>query len=333
MTKNTNNFSNIFDKASSNRKLYVFLFCLILAIFFWLLNSLSKNFTTTIDFEVTYINSPENRVVINELPPKINIKIKGLGFDLLAYKLSLKQPDLIINLSQINGNNKPFHKIENVQLPSTFFLSSIANQLGDNIEIKELTPSTFNFVFDEKKEKNVKILSNTTIDFEKQFQLFGQIQVKPAVTKIIGPASVIDTIEAVYLEKRSYQQLSETVSEAVEFSSVYTDQKITFKDNKVVLYIPVEKYTESSVTISIEALNVPDSLLIKAIPNEIELKFMLPLSKIASLSSAQFKAVIDYKQINESLNHKLKVDLVEYPDYIQVQNLTPSKVEYILKRK
>lgn len=333
MTKNLNSFPNIFNKASSNRKLYVFLFCISLAIFFWLLNALSKNFTTIIVFNVTYTNSPENTIVINELPPKINIKIKGLGFDLLAYKLSLKQPSIVIDLAQINANNKSFNKIENVQMPSTYFLSSLTNQLGDNIEIKEIIPSTLNFVFDEKKEKIVKIIPNATIDFEKQFQLFGKIRVKPAVTKIIGPASVIDTIEAVYLEKRSYERLSKTVSESVEFLSVYTNQKIAFKDNKVVLFIPVEKYTESSVTIRLEALNAPDSLLIKAIPNEVELKFMLPLSKMASLASAKFKAVIDCNQIKESLSHKLKVDLVEYPDYIQVQNLTPSKVEYILKKK
>lgn len=333
MTKDLNSFSNIFNKASSNRKLYVFLFCLTLAIFFWLLNALSKKITTNIVFNVSYVNSPKERVVINELPPKIDVKIKGLGFDLLAYKLSLKQSNLVINLAQIEDEDKSFSKIEKVQLPTTFFLSSIANQLGENIEIKEFNPSMLNFVFDEKKEKTVKILSNTTIDFEKQFQLFGQIQIKPAVVKIIGPASVIDTIEAVYLEKRNYEKLSKTVSESIGFASIYNQQKITFNNNKVLLLIPVEKYTESSVIIKLGSLNTPDSLLIKAIPNEVELKFMLPLSKMASLASAQFKAVIDYNQINETHSHKLKVDLVEYPNYIKVQNITPNRVEYILKRK
>ncbi len=333
MTKTDNKFTSIFNKASSNRKLYVFLFCLVLAIFFWLLNALSKNFTNEIVFKVEYTNAPPNKIVVNELPQQIKIKIKGLGFDLLAYKLRLKESILNINLSQIEGAKKQVDKLERIQLPTTFFSSSIGNQLGEDIEIKEIYPESLVFILDDEKEKVLKIVPVTKIEYEKQFQLFGKIIVKPAVVKVVGPASILDTLTQIYTQNKVYNNLSETVSESVGFKTAYALQKIKFSEEKVLLYIPVEKYTETAIAIKIETINTPDSLLIKAIPNEIELKFMLPLSKMANLASAKFKAVVDYHQINENMNHKLKVELIEYPEYIQSSKLTPNKVEYILKRK
>jgi hypothetical protein len=54
---------------------------------------------------------------------------------------------------------------------------------------------------------------------------------------------------------------------------------------------------------------------------------------MASLASAKFNAEIDYAQINDNFNHKLKIEMTEYPDYIQSLTLNPGKVEYILKKR
>ena len=62
----------------------MFLFCLSLSVFFWLLNALSKTSTTEAVFNVSYINPPENKVVLNELPTQLKIKVKGLGFGVLT---------------------------------------------------------------------------------------------------------------------------------------------------------------------------------------------------------------------------------------------------------
>jgi hypothetical protein len=304
-----------------------------LATFFWLLNALSKNFTTDIEFNVNYINIPKDKVVLNELPKHIKIKIKGLGFDLMAYKFRLRRPLVNINLSKIQGDNKQINTIQSNTISSTSFLSYISNQLGEQIEIKEIYPDSIHFLFDARKDKIVKIIPNTNLSFKKQFQLFGEILVKPAITIVSGPASIVDTLKVAYTQNISFQNLSETITETVGFNEMYEIRKLEFNPKRVLLHIPVEKYTESSVMVKMEYINVPDSITIKAIPNEIELKFMIPLSKIASLGSAKFRAEIDYNQINDNFNHKLKVEMAEYPFYIQSLTLNPGKVEYILKKQ
>ena len=330
MTKKPNTIQKIIYKASSNRKLYVFLFCLSLSIFFWILNALSKNFTTDAVFNVTYINQPKSKVVLNELPNQLTIKIKGLGFDLMAYKLRLRSSSIKVDLSKLKGFN---NQLQSTTLASSSFYSNVSSQLGDQIEIKNIYPDSIQFLFDEKVEKTVKIIPNTKLSFEKQFQLFGKILVKPIITKVSGPASVVDTLTSIYTEILLLKNLSETTTEIVTFSPEYVHKKLTFNPSKVIMHIPVEKFTESSVMVKVKPINVPDSIEIKAIPNEIELKFSLPLSKMASLPSTNFIAEIDYNQINDNFNHKLQVELMDYPDYIQPLNLNPGKVEYILKKR
>ena len=330
LTQHSNIIQKIVHKASSNRKLYVFLFCLVLSIFFWLLNALSKTSTTEAVFNVDYVNQPKNKVILNELPKQLKIKIKGLGFDLMAYKMRLRKSTVKVDLARLEGFN---NQLQSNTLPSTSFVTYSDNQLGEQIEIKDIYPDSIRFLFDERKEKVIKILPSTQLNFKKQFQLFGKILVKPVVTKVSGPASIIDTLSAVYTKQLALDDLSETATESVGFIEDYMLKRLTFYPNKVILHIPVEKFTETAVMVKIIPINLPDSLEIRAIPNEIEVKFLIPLSKMASLPSAKFSAEIDYTQINDNFNHKLKVELTNYPDYIQSLTLNPEKVEYILKKR
>jgi YbbR domain-containing protein len=263
LTKKSITIQKYFHKASSNRKLYVFLFCLSLSIFFWLLNALSKNFTTNAVFNVTYINQPINKVVLNELPNQLTIKIKGLGFDLMAYKLRLKSSSVKVDLSKLKGFNGHF---QSSTLASTSFYSNLSTQLGEQIEIKSIYPDSIQFIFDERKEKIVKIIANTELSFQKQFQLYGNLIVKPAITKVSGPASIIDTIASVYTNNLVLNELSENTTVSVGFSELYQDEKLIFNPNKVIIHVPVEKFTEKSVLVDVKSINVPDSIEIKAIP-------------------------------------------------------------------
>ena len=330
MTQQSNIIEKIIRKASSNRKLYVFLFCLSLSCFFWLLNALSKTSTTEIVFDVSYVNQPIDKVVLNELPNQLKIKIKGFGYDLMAYKLRLSRPRVKVDLSRLGGFN---NGIESNTLASTSFSNYITNQLGEQIEIRDIYPDSIRFLFDKRIEKKLKIIPNTNLKFKRQFQLFGDILVKPAITSVSGPASVLDTMTEIYTKELTLTELTETTTKSIGFNSDYDLMKLSFNPKKVLLHIPVEKFTESSVMVNIKSINVPDSFQIKAIPSEIEVKFLIPLSKMASLQRAKFSAEIDYNKINDNFNHKLKVELTKYPTYIQSLTLNPRKVEYILKKR
>lgn len=326
MSKKQKKLTTLFDKASDNRKLYVFLFCLFLATFFWLLNSLGNNYSSEVICSVNYKNQPKGKIVLNELPKQFKIKVKGLGFDLLGLKLSLSHPEVDIDLEKLGDVNGT------QSISSLKYATAIAGQLGDHIEIKTISPDQIRLVVDDKIEKTVKVIPQTKLNYEKQYQLFGDILAKPVITKISGPKMIIDTITQVSTSLIEKEELSSTLTETIGFDKKYELLKIKFNPSKVLVHIPVEKFTETTKKTMIEVVNISDSIKLKTIPHEVEIKFQLPLSKMANLASANFKAEVDYNTISDGFSHKLKIKLVEYPDYIQNITLTPTKVEYIIKK-
>jgi hypothetical protein len=258
------------------------------------------------------------------------LKVKGLGFDLMAYKLRLKRPTVSVDLSRLESLNE---EIKSYALASASYSNYFENQMGEQIEVKAVFPDSIRFLFDKRIEKKVKIIAHTALGFKRQFQLFGKIIIKPAVTTVYGPASILDTLSQVYTEYLVLNNLSETTTEAIGFNAGYTAEKLVFSPEKVLLHMPVEKFTETTVMVNVNSINVPDSLEIKPIPNEVEVTFLIPLSKMARLGKSKFRAEIDYNQINDNFNHKLKVELTKYPTYVKSFSLNPVKVEYILKKR
>ena len=288
-------FKQFVNKASSKRKLYVYLFCLFLAVFFWLLNALGNNYSTNITFNVNYKNPPKNKVILNELPQKIDIKIKGLGFDLMAYKLRLKHPVVTVDLTTLKNFNRKEKTIVTHTLSTKRFQSYISTQLGEHLEIQTIFPDSIYFELDEKVEKLLLIVPKTTITYDQQYQLFGEILLKPAVVNVSGPKSILDTMKEVYTEELILEGLNKTTTEALVFSSEYNKQQLTFNPQQVFIHIPIEKYTESIKKVKLNTVNVPKNITIKTIPGEVEVKFRIPLSKIAALESAVFSADVDYQ--------------------------------------
>jgi len=309
----------------------VYLFCLFLAVFFWLLNALGNNYSTTISFEISYKNFPKNQIVLNDLPQHINIKVKGLGFDLMAYKLKIKPSVVTVDLATLKDYNQK-DAIITKTIATKRFQPHISTQLGEHIDVQGIYPDSIYFVLDKKVEKLLVVVPNTTITYDKQYQLFGEILLKPSAINVTGPKSVLDTMNKAYTEELILNNLNETTTEALLFNDEYNNQNLSFSPKQVFIHIPVEKYTETTKRIKLNTVNVPDSITLKTIPGEIEVKFRIPLSKMAALESAIFNAQVDYMQINEQLNHKLKVILLKHPDFIRSITLTPSKVEYILKK-
>ena len=68
----------------------IFLFFLMLSAILWLLNSLNQEFTTSLHYGVTYVNSPKNKVVTGEDHSGLNIVIKGRGYTLLSFMVTIQ---------------------------------------------------------------------------------------------------------------------------------------------------------------------------------------------------------------------------------------------------
>lgn len=315
------------EKVKFNRQLLIYLFFLLVSICFWYLIALSKDYTTTINYSVHYTNFPKGKVLIADLPDKINLKVRGFGFNLLKYKLvGLYQP---LNISISNYRIDLLRK-ENKY---TYFLLTrytkevIASQLSSDIQLLDVKPDTLYINLADVVEKKVVVRPLLDIQLEKQY-MHGAISVKPDSVIISGPQALVDSINIFKTKALKFKDVKDTIIQVVELENI---NRIYAKPAKVMIIVPVVKYTELIFNIPIEGENVPDSLFLRTFPSSITLNCWVSIADYDKMSPFMFRAVVDYSSIGNS-QHKMKVNLSKRPANVNNITFHPKSVEYLIEK-
>lgn len=309
--------------------LSVFIICLLLATLFWFLNAFTKNYDTLLIVPLKYVNMPKNKAIINELPRQISIEVSTYGFYLLTHKISEKQDTVEISgeLIQERTGANPKHYIQTRSL-----LDKFTEQLGSGVRVKNILTDTIYFDFDRILSRKVPVKPNVTYDFEKQHLLAGTVTVKPPMVKISGPAAIIDTIKLLYTEFAEFHNLNKTMTADLGFSLAKEYKNITINPEVVSIKIPVDKFTESSLTVPVVVENVPRKQSVKTFPDKVNITFVVAFSQFEKVSPELFIATIDYNEIIKDKKSKIKVKISKSPDFVTVTKVIPEKVEYIVKK-
>lgn len=312
-----------------NRKLGIFLIFVVLSSMFWFLTQLEEIYVTSISYPVEYQDMPEDKLVVGHLPEQIDLEVRGQGFQLLEYKFSHVLNPLVLHLDAYNIQE------ENTDKPRHFIVTRkaaprISQQLSQEVEILNITPDTLFFEFSEKISRRVPVKPNLSYSFANQMMLRDGIQIEPDSVNIAGPGSVVDTIDQIYTQLRSFQELQKTVHTTIALKKSHDQLELSTR--QVRLTIPVEQYTEGEVEKQILVENEPDSLVVRTFPKSVTITYLVGLSRYEQVIPELFRAVVDYRDVKEGEEY-LRVEIVKAPDYLKSYSYAPQEVEYIIEKK
>ncbi len=310
-----------------NRRVLVYFFFLLLSVLFWFLTAMNKDYPTTISYPVRYIKFPEKKVLVNDIPDRLELSVNAGGYTLLKYKLRSYIDPIIFDVETFSPNRV-------LSDPSTMYIKTnsaredITTQLAD-IEIVSISPDTLFFQFADKMSKKVPVEPDFEISFEKQYMQVGPYLVEPDSVTISGPEVIIDTIKVVSTEPVIMSDVNRSFDMELKMQP---QNKVEFDPLEVWIQVPVEKFTEASLKVQIEVINMPDSLLLRPFPPAVTVNCQIGLSAYETLNEHLFRAVIDYAEVGNMLGNKLQVQIIKMPVYIKSVNFTPKSVEYIVER-
>lgn len=311
-----------------NKNSLIFLFFLFISSLFWLLNELNKDAVSDIKFPVRYLNLIDDKVLVNDLPSILIIRIQASGYTLLKYKLSTKLVPLTLDMKSYVFRQK--------KNSSEFFLLTsdlhgrFERRFSDEMKILEILPDTLNFRFDEMVHKKLPVIPNISYSLARQYLLIDKISTYPDSIVVSGPASILDTLKGISTVYKSYNDLKSSVSEQVDLT---TPPKVLFSHEQVELSIPVEQFTEASFKVPIRAGNLPDSLILRTFPNQVTLTCVSGLGTYDNISSDLFWVEVDYESIQSTTGNKLKVHVESYPEFVQSVRIHPTYVDFIIEKK
>jgi hypothetical protein len=316
-------------KSRWGRKAGIFLFFLCLSSIFWILKALDKSYNVLIRYPIVYSGSPEGKVLVGNPTTSVYLNVSARGYSLLRLQLFASRFPLNVNL-----RGRELIQANAADSSRFFMLSRLAadkliKQSDVDMQILSVMPDTLFFTFTRKSEKKVSVVPSVSVEETNQFVLKRQPYSVPSEVLVSGPFYLVDTLRHIYTEHYVSRSNSEAMeSKRLNLTPIYN---LTYLQDKVMVNIEREKFTEKVITVPVSVQNIPDSLDVKTFPMTIQITCHVGLSHYHNVSPSEFMVVGDYKSLIHN-EKKLQLHITAFPSYIQIVDFKPHSVDYIIER-
>lgn len=110
-----------------NRKIFVFIVCLVISFFTWLQLNLQKEHVEIISVKVDFVNLPKSRFGVTSLSDTLSVEVEADGYGLLKYEMKEVPVDFKKLRKDINSGSFYF-------LPNNY-TKTIGKYLGGNFKV------------------------------------------------------------------------------------------------------------------------------------------------------------------------------------------------------
>ncbi len=315
------------NKQKFNRKATVFTVCLLIAAFFWVITTLSMQFSASLKFPVKYVNLPKDKVISNNLPDSLEIDLRGSGFDIIRNRLKQHIDAVILDASSY----KPHKGSDYYYITTNTKHENISRQIGAEFKIINIIPDTIFLNFSRKVSKVVPVTAKVNLTFQKEYQLSDSIVIFPKEIRISGSPALVDKVTSLRTENINLALLDKSVKLRKALLVNAELKQLEFSVDSVSIKIPVAKFTEGLAEIPLELTNIPPGTSLKIFPDKIKVTYLVAFDSFEKIRPEMFRAVVDYSKL-EAGSSKIRVELVKSPKNVRAVSWSPESVEYIIRK-
>lgn len=302
--------------------MFIFLMCAISSLVVWFLFSLSNTYTYMIDRPIAFKGFSEKNPINFIHPEKFNIRIKGSGWNLISMRMGLQTDSLQLDMTGISLRDDHF-------LLSSH-LKDLNVNLPEEVSLTGIFPDTIYFNRDVYSRKKVAVALDTNILFKKQFFYGKDIQINPDSVWVTGTPQAINSIDEIRTKKIQYKNIDRDI--ALTTDLVIPKIPVQISPQQVNVYIPVEQFTENTVTLPIKVNGNKLNLQVNTYPSLIKVTYLVPMSEYDSVKPDFFEASVNINQWVKQKISILPVSIDRVPDYVRITNISPSKVDFLVKK-
>ena len=315
-----------FADARLRYQFFLFLFCLLASIIFWLLIKLSSEYTFSFRIPVKIANVTNGRMLTGVSDSTIQISLKAQGYKLVLLKYFDHPKPLYIDIS----NDKKSGKTDeiNTDLQLMPLVRRYSASLGFLNEIRAVHPEQLTVKTNRLFSKTIPVRLSTDITFAPQYLQFEPALIKPSIVSVYGTRAMIDSVQIAQPGVIKIRNMTESVVSYVHLNSNSQINKPFFNPSTVQVTIPVQKFTEESVEVTIKLPNQLPGKNIKLFPDKAIVSCIVSMKDYKKLDSRLFTVSAELSN-SDNLYH---LTVTTAPDYVRNIKVTPEKVEYLVLR-
>ena len=299
--------------------LLVIILSVIFSIILWISISLSNDFNTNLVLPIKVINVPEGYVAISTSTEVVNVKVKGVGWDLLNTAISAKSDFLVDADYQIKKNQ--FYNLSSFAEENTWLTSKL--------RILEINPDTISFSFEKIGYARKKIIPHLQLDFKMGYGLANDVIVFPDSVDISGPSKVINEIVDVPTELVQLNNLSDKTEMSVQLKNI---PEVTYQVQSATIYLDVQRIVERNFEdISVKVLDIPTDRDVVLLPNKINVSLRGGIDVLGKLENSNIEATVFYRDVVLDTLGSIS-PILKIPDNTSLVFAKPGQLKYVIKK-
>lgn len=301
------------------------LFSLLLALSIWTIHNLSLKYTTYLQSEVNVNTNLEGRVMNAVSEDALILKARASGYSLMVHSLS--------GMFFMDLEPKYFHQASPESDTFVVYISEIKDILEkqlleeDITSIEDFTTEKMRFVFPRILTKKVPVIAQTQIDYASQYMPISEISLNPDSLLIYGEEKDFYRVNAVYTDMISKRDIKRNFQGVAHIIPI---ENINISQTQVYYKQEVGRYIEQTIDIPLEVINAPKDRDILPLTSRITVKFRQLLSSHREVSESDFRCVVDYNELENSINLQVVPKLLKHPNGIYSVSYNPPYVECIV---
>lgn len=304
------------DKSPEDRTILAI--CLGFSFVFWLLVKFSKEYTVVRTVALRY-ELPQGKAFVTSPPKSVLVSLTAQGWYFLVGGITGR--DYELEYAVLNN--------------STFNLTptTLRSDLDDLVNDKEVKFT--NLLFDgvrigleDQQQVLLPIHLQSKFTFAEEHHLADSVVITPDSVWITGPASQMSTLTYWLTDSLLLQNLDKDYD--AQLSLQAPQDGIHIAPAAVQVNVPVERYTEKSIFVSVEVVN-PLADSIKLFPDKALIKCVIGLSHFNDLTEDNFRLIADLSKtyVREGKN-TVPLELVKRPIYVHSALVSPRSTEFFV---
>jgi hypothetical protein len=315
-------------KVKFRKKFSVFLLCLLLSVFMWLFIKLTRDYTVDFHFAIEYRNYPKNLVLTEAPDSLLSVGVNAKGFELISARYLHGSRHLLVDFRDVRIRHNQagyFSRIATSRL-----MQQISQQLPAARTIAYVSPDTLTLRYTDAVHRKIAVKLNLKAGFRKQYQLYDRVRIKPDSVYVTASRAVLDTLRFIETEQITKSNLDENQHFKSSLILPLKTGQMRLSSDTIEVLIPVEKYTEATISVPVIPVQSSTNLQVKTFPDKCIITCLVPLKDFMSVDADLFSVVVSIDPKNIPNSNKLRLELIKSPARVKVLKMVPEEVEFII---
>ena len=304
MPESNKSSKRISPQKLSNLKVVVL--CIAAATTFWILNALNKDdYTTVVDFPIALAYDHNQYMAVTKEPNKIELEIRGNGWDLLRKYFKLNTPAFPVEL-------------ENPAAKNFISPSTIVSILNDSIK----------FQIDRIKTLTIPVKADSaSFTLAKNYRLLSAPVFFPSTITVTGPSSVLAELKDGIQIDINAQKINANLTKEVpvvipkEIASL-----VKSKEESLNVSIEVVAFLEGNKRLRMTKLNFPRSVSLVNEEVSFVMDYLVDERSVQELKDLEFEAILNYSKRNK-VDSTITVEVQPMPKFLDQIRISPSIIK------